>query len=63
MSGLILKAGTEFSGYFLGTARNDDSTGDRLNYRYTGALLVIFIVIVSSREFTTKRIQCWVKIF
>jgi hypothetical protein len=62
MSGLILKAANEFSVFFLGTSRCDDSTGDRLSYRFTCALLIVFTVIVSNREFTMKRIQCWVKI-
>jgi hypothetical protein len=63
MSGLILRAVGEFANVFLGTSRSDDSAGDRLNYRYTTALLIAFTLIVSNREFTMKRIQCWVKIF
>lgn len=63
MSGLILKAAGEFSTLFLGTSRSDDSTGDRLSYRYTCAILVAFAIIVSNREFTNKRIQCWVTYF
>jgi len=63
MSGLILNAANEFSVFLLGTSRSDDSTGDRLSYRYTSAILIAFTVIVSNREFTMKRIQCWVKIF
>ncbi|CAF3413793.1 unnamed protein product [Rotaria sp. Silwood1] len=63
MSGLILKAANEFSVFFLGTSRSDDSTGDRLSYRYTCAILIAFAVIVSNREFTMKRIQCWVPAF
>ena len=62
MSGLILTAATDFSNSFLGTTRSDDSTGDRLNYRYTCVILVAFAVIVSNREFSMKRIQCWVRI-
>ena len=60
MSALILKAANEFSTLFLGTSRSDDSAGDRLSYRYTCAILVAFTIIVSNREFTAKRIQCWV---
>ncbi len=63
MSGLFLRAASDFSGFFLGTARSDDSTGDRLSYRYTCVILIAFTVIVSNREFTMKRIQCWVKNF
>jgi len=61
MSALIIKAANEFSTLFLGTTRSDDSAGDRLNYRYTTAILIAFTVIVSNREFTSKRIQCWVR--
>ncbi len=61
MSGLILSAANEFSVFLLGTSRSDDSTGDRLSYRYTCAILIAFTVIVSNREFTSKRIQCWVR--
>jgi hypothetical protein len=60
MSALILKAANEFSVLFLGTSRSDDSAGDRLSYRYTCAILVAFTIVVSNREFTSKRIQCWV---
>jgi hypothetical protein len=60
MSGLILRAANDFTVVFLGTSRSDDSTGDRLSYRYTCAILIAFTVIVSNREFTMKRIQCWV---
>ncbi|CAF0852886.1 unnamed protein product [Adineta ricciae] len=63
MSALILKAANEFSTLFLGTSRSDDSAGDRLSYRYTCAILIAFTVIVSNREFTSKRIQCWVPAF
>ncbi|CAF2579098.1 unnamed protein product [Rotaria sp. Silwood2] len=63
MSALILKAANEFSVLFLGTSRSDDSVGDRLSYRYTCAILIAFAIIVSNREFTSKRIQCWVPAF
>ena len=32
--------------------RNDDDFADRLNYRYTIAVLVTFAVIVSHRQFS-----------
>jgi hypothetical protein len=63
MSALILKAANEYKDVFLGTSQSDDSTGDRLSYRYTCAILITFAVLVSNREFTKQRIQCWVKIF
>ncbi|CAF0782868.1 unnamed protein product [Adineta ricciae] len=63
MSGFILRAANDFTVVFLGTSRSDDSTGDRLSYRYTCAILIAFTLIVSNREFTMKRIQCWVPAF
>ena len=32
--------------------RNDDDLADRLNYRYTVAILIAFAVIVSNRQFS-----------
>lgn len=32
--------------------RNDDDLADRLNYRYTVAILIAFAVIVSHRQFS-----------
>ncbi|UJR25294.1 hypothetical protein I4U23_006646 [Adineta vaga] len=39
--------------------RNDDSMSDRLNYRYTVAILVIFAIINMNRLYTDQ-IKCWV---
>ncbi|KAL3320864.1 hypothetical protein Ciccas_000461 [Cichlidogyrus casuarinus] len=33
---------------------------DQLNYQFTGGLMVIFIAIVSLRQYVGKPIQCWV---
>ncbi len=35
----------------------------RLNYRYTVAILVVFAVIVSHRQFSESVIKCWVPAF
>lgn len=32
--------------------RNDDDLADRLNYRYTVAILIAFAVIVTNRQFS-----------
>nr|CAH8872730.1 unnamed protein product [Trichobilharzia regenti] len=33
---------------------------DQLNYQFTGGLMVIFIAIISLRQYVGKPIQCWV---
>ncbi|CAF0822489.1 unnamed protein product [Rotaria sordida] len=42
--------------------RNDDSTSDRLNYRYTVGILVVFAIINMNRLYTDQ-IKCWVPAF
>ncbi len=32
--------------------RNDDDFADRLNYRYTVAILIVFAIIVTNRQFS-----------
>ena len=38
----------------------DDDFADRINYKYTVAVLVIFAIIVTNRQFGTKQIHCWI---
>ncbi|KAH9281084.1 Innexin unc-9 [Echinococcus granulosus] len=33
---------------------------DQLNYQFTGGLILIFIIIISLRQYVGKPIQCWV---
>ena len=40
--------------------RNDDDFADRMNYKYTVAVLVIFAIIVTNRQFGQKQIHCWI---
>lgn len=54
---LMGRASTMMSG-----KRNDDSMSDRLNYRYTVAILVIFAIINMNRLYTDQ-IKCWVPAF
>ena len=44
----------------FGVERNDDDFADRINYKYTVAVLVIFAIIVTNRQFGTKQIHCWI---
>ena len=44
----------------LGPHRSDTCTVDRLNYKYTVIILVIFSIIVSNKQFSSDHIACWV---
>jgi hypothetical protein len=41
-------------------AKTDDDFSDRLNYRYTVGFLIIFAIILTTRQYTSTPIQCWV---
>ena len=41
-------------------AKSDDDFSDRLNYRYTVALLILFSIILTTRQFGSEVIKCWV---
>jgi hypothetical protein len=42
----------------FGASRCDDSFADRLSYKYTVLMLVLFAIIVTNKQFGTKHIQC-----
>ncbi|CAF3739677.1 unnamed protein product [Rotaria socialis] len=45
---------------FFGASPCDDSFADRLSYKYTVLMLALFAILVTSKQFGTKHIQCWV---
>ena len=46
----------------FGASRCDDSFADRLSYKYTVLMLVLFAIVVTNKQFGTKHIQCkWKK--
>jgi len=38
----------------------DDEFADRLNYRYTVALLLFLTIILSTKQYSSENIKCWV---
>ncbi|CAF1343916.1 unnamed protein product [Didymodactylos carnosus] len=54
ISSLAARASTVMSG-----KRNDDGLADRLNYRYTVGILVVFAIINMNRMYVDQ-IKCWV---
>jgi hypothetical protein len=38
----------------------DDDFFDRLNYSHTVAVLTVFAIIVTNRQFSENQIKCWV---
>lgn len=42
----------------FGASRCDDSFADRLSYKYTVLMLVLFAIVVTNKQFGTKHIQC-----
>ena len=38
----------------------DDEIADRLNHRYTVALLLLFAALIATKQFSSVNIKCWV---
>ncbi|CAF2622610.1 unnamed protein product [Rotaria sp. Silwood2] len=51
---------TRLPSLIFDTSRCDDSFADRLSYKYTVFMLVLFAIVVTNKQFSTKHIQCWV---
>ena len=45
---------------FFGSSASDDDFADRLNYKYTVAILVVFAFVVTNKHFGHNQINCWV---
>lgn len=43
----------------LSSLRSDDDGFDKINYKYTVALLVLFATITATKQFEDDRIECW----
>ena len=41
------------------SVRNDDLFVDRLNHKYTVAIIVFFAVVVTASQYSGKPINCW----
>lgn len=40
--------------------RNDDDFSDRLNHRFTSSLMIMFAIVVSTKQYVGSPISCWV---
>lgn len=42
---------------FFGSAASDDDFADRLNYKYTVAILVVFAFVVTNKHFSHNQVS------
>ena len=62
MAFLLLKGIPSLAGQNQAPQADPDDFVDRLNYRYTVILLNVFSAIVTNRQFSSKQIQCKMKL-
>jgi hypothetical protein len=41
------------------TKNTNDDFSDRLNYRYTVGILILFSIILTTRQYGSEVIKCW----
>ena len=41
-------------------SRNDDDFADRLSHRFSTGLLIVFAIVVSTKQYVGDPINCWV---
>jgi hypothetical protein len=55
----IAKLASGASAIIIGQ-NSDDEFSDRINYRYTVGLLMFFTLILSTKQYSSEVIKCWV---
>lgn len=43
----------------LSSLKSDDDVFDKINYKYTVAILVLFATLTATKQFDDDRIECW----
>ena len=50
----------KFARFKLGSLISAEDFSDRLNYQWSGALLIFFVAVIGLRQYVFTPIQCWV---
>ena len=59
----ILNFATKLNAGKHHSVNNDDVFIDRLNHRYTVAMILVFAAIVTTQQYFGSPITCWVRYF